>query len=105
MYPFVYCEDILDNLCWLGVDVEGKKGVVLIKSELPEGKEVVEYAAEKLQQVASRQSKALYLSFQIAIKGTHKQHGLRFNRKAASKTAKQDAFNNIAIGKKLPPHS
>jgi hypothetical protein len=102
MYPFVYCEDILDDLCQTGVDVEGKKGVVLIKSKLPEGQEVAEYAAKKLQQVASCQSKALYISFQIAIEGTRKQHGLRSNRKAASKTAKENAFNNIAIGKKYP---
>ncbi len=59
MYPCVYCEDILDDLCQLGVDVEGKKGVVLIKSELPEGQDVAKYAAEKLQQVASFRLKAL----------------------------------------------
>jgi hypothetical protein len=85
------------------VDVEGKKGVVLITSELSEGQDVAECATKKLQQVASCQPKASYVSFQIAIKGTRKQHGLQSDGKAASKTVKENAFNNIAIGKKSPP--
>jgi hypothetical protein len=59
MYTFVYCEDILDDLCQSGVEVEGKKGVVLIKFKLSEGQDIAKYAAEKLQQVAFCQSKVL----------------------------------------------
>ncbi len=84
--------------------MEGTQGnSIVIKSELQKGQGVQDYALGVLHAIAANQSKALYVCFQIYIEGTHKQHKLRSNGKAASKTAKEAAFKNMTVGKKFPP--
>ncbi len=67
----VFSKDILDRLSAAGVDVDGTASKPMFKAE-PKG-DAVETAVYILQHGASCQSKALYVSFQIAINGTHKQ--------------------------------
>ncbi len=75
----------------------------MFKAE-PKG-DAVETAVDILQHVASCQSKALYVSFQIAINGTHKQYNFCSNGKAVSKLTKKAAFQNAGVGRKFPPRN
>ncbi len=97
----VFSEDILDGLSGAGVDVDGTASKPMFKAE-PKGN-AIETAVDILQHVASCQSKALYVSFQIAIDGTHKQYDLCSNRKAVSKLTRKAAFQNAGVGRKSPP--
>jgi hypothetical protein len=81
--------------------VDGSLTKPMFKAE-PNG-DISETAVGILQNVASCQSKALYVSFQIAINGTCKQYHYHSNGKALGKMTKKAAFKNADMGKKSPP--
>ncbi len=97
-------EDIFDAICEVGVEVDGtptKPRFELIKAE-PSG-DATETAAHTLQWVASNQSKAIYVCFQIAINGTHQRYDLTSNGKHVNRMVRRAAFANAGMGRKSPP--
>ena len=75
--PIVFQEDIIDALCEAGVEVDRTlthPRFKLVKAE-PSG-DATTTAAATLQWVASQQSIAMYVCFQIPIAGTHQQYNL-----------------------------
>ncbi len=82
--------------------MDGTASKPIFKAE-PKGDAVETAVLDILQHVASCQSKVLYVSFQIAINGTHKQYNFCSNGKAVSKLTKKAAFQNAGVGRKFPP--
>jgi hypothetical protein len=99
-YPMIFSKDILDGLSAAGVDMVGTASKPMFKAE-SKG-DAVETAIDILQHVAYCQSQTLYVSFQIAFDGTHKQYNLCCSRKAVSKLTRKAAFQNAGVGRKSP---
>ena len=95
----VFSKDILDGLSAAGVDVDGTTSKPMFKAE-PKG-DAIETAVDILQHVASCQSKALYVSFQIAIDGTRKQYELCSNGKALSKMTRKSCIQECRHGQEV----
>ncbi len=95
----VFSKDIIDGPVAVGVDVDGSVTKPMFKAE-PVG-DITDTAVGILQNVASCQSKALYVSFQIAIDGTRKQYDLCSNGKALSKMTRKSCIQECRHGQEV----